>query len=75
MVTNESFGTFSFYSSSSASYGLPYLSKCGAETQSAIASRYVQEVDVAVRRQWQSFKNGTNLRHNANRYSQTFGLN
>jgi hypothetical protein len=50
MVTNESFGTFSFYSSSSASYGLPYLSKCGAETQSAIASRYVQEVDVAVRR-------------------------
>ena len=32
MVTNESFGTFSFYSSSPASYGLPYFSKCGAET-------------------------------------------
>jgi len=26
------FGTFSFYSSSPASYGLPYLLKCGAET-------------------------------------------
>jgi hypothetical protein len=32
MVTTESFGTFSFYSSSPASYGLPCLSKCGAET-------------------------------------------
>ena len=32
MVTNENFGTFSFYSSSPASYGLPYLFKCGAET-------------------------------------------
>ena len=32
MVTNESFGTFSFHNSSPASYGLPYLSKCGAET-------------------------------------------
>jgi hypothetical protein len=26
------FGTFSFYSSSPASYALPYLFKCGAET-------------------------------------------
>jgi hypothetical protein len=56
MVTNESFGTFSFYSSSSASYGLPYLSKCGAETHSAIASRYVQEIDVVVRRNGRASK-------------------
>jgi hypothetical protein len=31
-VTNENFGTFSFYGSSRASYGVPVLVTCGAQT-------------------------------------------